>query len=109
MSICQWSLGAFRNIIAASKIRRRFLQVSCPSKFRSFLLLFVEFHQNFLITFAQYCMKLNWNFLGGGRVQNKKPSIGGGGGGESMNNFLELCMITNIFDVAHIMVSCRKR
>ena len=22
-------------------------------------------------------MKLNWNFLGGGRVQNKKPSVGG--------------------------------
>ena len=22
-------------------------------------------------------MKLNWNFLGGGRVQNKKPVVGG--------------------------------
>ena len=22
-------------------------------------------------------MKLNWNFLGGGGVQNKKPSVGG--------------------------------
>ena len=22
-------------------------------------------------------MKLNWNFLGGGRAQNKKPSVGG--------------------------------
>ena len=22
-------------------------------------------------------MKLCWNFLGGGRVQNKKPSVGG--------------------------------
>ena len=22
-------------------------------------------------------MKLNWNFLGGGRVQNKQPSVGG--------------------------------
>ena len=25
-------------------------------------------------------MKLNWNFLGGAGVQNKKPSKGGGGG-----------------------------
>ena len=25
-------------------------------------------------------MRLNWNFLGGGRVQNKKPSVVGGGG-----------------------------
>ena len=24
-------------------------------------------------------MKLNWNFLGGEGVQNKKPSVGGGG------------------------------
>ena len=24
-------------------------------------------------------MKINWNFLGGGGVQNKKPSVGGGG------------------------------
>ena len=26
-------------------------------------------------------MKLNWTFLGGEGVQNKKPSMGGGGGG----------------------------
>ena len=25
-------------------------------------------------------MKLNWNFLGGQGVQNKKPSVGRGGG-----------------------------
>ena len=31
-------------------------------------------------------MKLNWNFLGGKRVQNKKPSVVGGGG-ESMDIF----------------------
>ena len=45
--------------IAASKIRGRFVQVSCPSKFRCFSLLFAEFRRNSskfaLITFAQYC------------------------------------------------------
>ena len=48
LSICRRSLGACRNIIAASKIRRRFVQVLCPLKFHSFLLLFVEFRQNSL-------------------------------------------------------------
>ena len=35
-------------------------------------------------------MKLNWNFLGGGggeRVQNKKPSVGGGGGMDIFWNY----------------------
>ena len=45
--------------IAASKICGRFVQVSCPSKFPYFLLLFAEFQRNSsklaLITFAQYC------------------------------------------------------
>ena len=36
-------------------------------------------------------MKLNWNFLGGREVQNKKPSVGRG----SMGYFLEL-PITNL-------------
>jgi len=26
---------------------------------------------------AKYCMKLNWNFLGGGGCKTKKPSMGG--------------------------------
>ena len=33
-------------------------------------------------------MKLNWNFLGGVGVQNKKSSVGGGGG--EYGYFLEL-------------------
>ena len=35
-------------------------------------------------------MKLNWTFLGGEGVQNKKPSMGGGGGGREYTYFLEL-------------------
>ena len=46
--------------IPSSKIRGKFVPLSCPSKFRCFSLLFVEFRRNSskfaLITFAQYCM-----------------------------------------------------
>ena len=46
--------------------------------------------------FQKQTMKLNWNFLEGGGVQNKKPYVGEGGMGGSMEIFWN-CMHIVIF------------
>ena len=51
-------------------------------------------------------MKINWNFLGGGEVQNKKPSVGGVLGIEYFLKLHNVVFIPHGLVLVNDIVSC---